>query len=94
MLERIRALVEGELYGVLCTQGDEQRCGSLVVENRPKFADDMTRIEAITITGRVVRLEPGANFECWAQRLLECHPYLDAFPAAPTLGPSRRSQAY
>jgi hypothetical protein len=28
--DRIRALVEGELYGVLCTQGSEQPYGSLV----------------------------------------------------------------
>ena len=116
--ERIRALVEGELYGVLCTQGSEQPYGSLVafafgrdlsaaafatpittrkfqllsecdrvalvVDNRPKFADDMTRIEAVTATGRAIRLDPGASFERWAQRLLERHPYLDAFLAAPS----------
>jgi hypothetical protein len=116
--QRIRALVEGELYGVLCTQGSEQPYGSLVafafgpdlaaavfatpittrkyqllsacdrvslvVDNRPRFEDDMTRIEAVTVTGRALRLEQGATFERWAQRLLERHSYLDAFLAAPT----------
>ena len=116
--DRIRALVEGELYGVLCTQGSEQPYGSLVafsfapdlsaaafatpittrkfqllsacdrvsllVDNRPQFGDDMTRIEAVTATGRAVRLEPGAGFDRWAERLLERHPYLDAFLAAPS----------
>jgi hypothetical protein len=57
---------------------------SLVVDNRAKFGDDMTRIEAVTATGRAVRLEPGASFERWAERLLERHPYLDAFLAAPS----------
>lgn len=114
--ERIGALLEGELYGVLCTQGSEQPYGSLVafafapdltaaafatpvttrkfqlltacdrislvVDNRAKFTDDMTRIEAVTATGRAVRLEPGAGFDCWARRLLERHTYLDAFLAA------------
>jgi uncharacterized protein YhbP (UPF0306 family) len=118
LAERIRALVEGELYGVLCTQGGEQAYGSLVafafradlsaaafatpittrkfqllsacdrvslvVDNRPKFGDDMTRIEGVTVTGRAVRLEPGADFERWVQRLIERHPYLDAFLAAPS----------
>ncbi len=118
LLERIRALVDGELYGVLCTQGSEQPYGSLVafafspdlaaaafatpvttrkfqllsacdrvslvVDNRPKFEDDMTRIEAVTATGRAVRLEPGAGFERWAERLLERHSYLSAFLAAPS----------
>lgn len=116
--DRIRALVEGEPYGVLCTQGSEQPYGSLVafsfapdlsaaafatpittrkfqllsacdrvslvVDNRPQFGDDMTRIEAVTATGRAVRLEPGAGFDRWAERLLERHPYLDAFLAAPS----------
>ncbi len=116
--DRIRALVEGELYGVLCTQGSEQPYGSLVafafapdlsaaafatpittrkfqllsacdrvslvVDNRAKFGDDMTRIEGVTATGRAVRLEPGASFERWAERLLERHSYLDAFLAAPS----------
>jgi len=116
--ERIRALVEGELYGVLCTQGSEQPYGSLValafsrdlsaaafatpittrkfqllsacdrvsvvVDNRPKFGDDMTRIEAVTATGRAVRLEPGQSFQRWAEHLRERHLYLDAFLAAPS----------
>ena len=116
--ERIRALVEGELYGVLCTQGREQPYGSLVafafgpdlsaaafatpittrkfqllsacdrvslvVDNRPTFGDDMTRIEAVTVTGRAIRLEAGVSFERWAQRLLERHPYLENFLAAPS----------
>ena len=116
--EQIRALVEGELYGVLCTQGSEQPYGSLVafafgpdlsaaafatpittrkfqllsacdrvslvVDNRTKFGDAMNRIEAVTATGRAVRLEPGASFERWAERLLERHSYLEAFLAAPS----------
>ncbi|NNL64810.1 MAG: pyridoxamine 5'-phosphate oxidase family protein [Myxococcales bacterium] len=118
LAERIRALVEGELYGVLCTQGSEQPYGSLValafdadltaaafatpittrkfqlllacdrvslvIDNRPKFEDDMTRIEAVTVTGRAVRLEPGADFERWAERLLDRHGYLRGFLAAPS----------
>ncbi len=55
---------------------------SLVVDNRPKFGVDMTRIEAVTVTGRALRLEPGERFERWSKRLLERHPYLEAFLAA------------
>ena len=116
--DRIRALVEGELYGVLCTQGSEQPYGSLVafsfapdlsaaafatpittrkfqllsacdrvslvIDNRPQFGSDMTRIEAVTVTGRALRLEPGLIFEHWTKRLLERHPYLGAFLTAPS----------
>ena len=116
--ERIRAVVESELYGVLCTTDSQQPYGSLVafsfapdlsaaafatpittrkfqllsacdrvslvVDNRPQFGNDMTRIEAVTATGRALRLEPGLSFEHWAERLLERHPYLGAFLAAPS----------
>ncbi len=116
--ERIRALVDSELYGVLCTQGSQQPYGSLVahafapdlsaaafatpittrkyelltgcdrvslvVDNRARFVHDMTRIEAITATGRAVRVDREEEFDRWAQRLLERHPYLDSFLAAPS----------
>lgn len=44
----------------------------------------MTRIEAVTATGRARRLEPGSDFDAWAQRLLERHSYLESFVAAPS----------
>jgi nitroimidazol reductase NimA-like FMN-containing flavoprotein (pyridoxamine 5'-phosphate oxidase superfamily) len=117
--ERIRALVERQLYGVLCTQGEGQPYGSLVafafgpdlasaafctptatrkyrlltecdrvallVDNRPDHLDDMSRVEAITATGRAVLLEGGAEFERWRQRLVTRHAPLAAFFEAPSV---------
>jgi hypothetical protein len=117
--ERVRALVERQRYGVLCTQGEGQPYGSLVafafapdlasaafctptatrkyrlltecdrvallIDNRPDHLDDMSRVEAITATGRAVLLEGGAEFDCWTQRLIARHAMLAPFFTAPTV---------
>lgn len=57
---------------------------SLVVDNRARFGDELSRLEATTVTGRAVRLERGVDFEPWAERLLERHGYLGSFLAAPS----------
>jgi uncharacterized protein YhbP (UPF0306 family) len=116
--QQIRGLVEGQQYGVLCTQGGDQPYGSLVayafdaslsgavfatpvttrkyrllsecdrvsllIDNRARFGDDVTRVEAVTATGRAVRLTPGPDLEPWSSRLLERHAYLESFLSAPS----------
>ena len=55
---------------------------ALVVDNRSTWCDDMMRVEAVTATGRAVRVEHGEEFERWAAVLLGRHPYLHAFVRA------------
>ncbi len=58
---------------------------SMVVDNRASLGErDMTRIEAVTVTGRAVQLESGPEFERWKRQLLERHGYLGAFLSAPS----------
>jgi uncharacterized protein YhbP (UPF0306 family) len=116
--ESIHALVAGELFAVLCTQGEGQPYGSvvafafdndlrsflfatsratnkfrllsqcdrvaLVVDNRGKFPGELVKVEAITITGKAQEIEPGPEFEGWAQLLTARHPYLKSFVESPS----------
>jgi hypothetical protein len=118
--ERIRRLVHGQPFAVLCTQGQGQPYGSLVayqvtpdlahavfatpratrkfrllsecdhvalvIDNRPEFPDQLMEIEAITATGRATLVEPGEDFECWAQLLTERHAYLENFVRSASCG--------
>jgi hypothetical protein len=41
-------------------------------------------VEAVTITGRAQKIEPGPEFEKWAQQLTARHPYLKSFVESPS----------
>ena len=55
---------------------------ALVVDNRERFPEDMTKIEAITATGRASVIPRGEGFANWADLLLARHPYFESFLAA------------
>lgn len=57
---------------------------ALLVDNRSSFPDDMMKVSAVTVTGRASRVEPGLDFERWADLLTARHPYLKAFVQAPS----------
>jgi hypothetical protein len=113
---RLRALVTGQPYAVLCTQGGGQPYGSLVaiaftpdlrhalfatpvttrkfrlleasrrvavvIDDRPKWPEDLMRIQAVTVTGRAVQIEKGDDYERWSSVLVGRHPHLDSFVRA------------
>jgi nitroimidazol reductase NimA-like FMN-containing flavoprotein (pyridoxamine 5'-phosphate oxidase superfamily) len=116
--EQIRALIDGQPFAVLCTQGGGQPYGSLiafaasddllaitfatpvatrkyrllcecqqvalVIDSRSQYPDAMMQVEAITVTGRAAQLQPGAEFDRWANLLTARHPQLKTFVAAPS----------
>ncbi len=116
--QRIQALLQTQLYGVLCTQGGGQPYGSvvafafaedltslffatpittrkfhllsscervaMVVDSRATHADDLTRVEAVTVTGRAVPLDGGGDQEQSLRLLSERHGGLRGFFRAPT----------
>lgn len=116
--QRIRALLEGQPYGVLCTQGGGQPYGSLVafaftedlsrlffatpvttrkfnllsacervamvVDSRATHGAELTRVEAVTVTGRAASLDRGPDFEACLHGLSNRHAYLRSFFEAPT----------
>jgi uncharacterized protein YhbP (UPF0306 family) len=57
---------------------------ALLVDNRGRFPDDMMKVSAVTVTGRASQVEPGADFEAWADLLIGRHPYLKSFVQAPS----------
>lgn len=57
---------------------------ALVVDSRANSPDEMMKVEAITATGRAIRLEPGPEFDRWAERLMARHPQLRSFVTAPS----------
>lgn len=116
--ERIRALVDGQPYAVLCVQGEGQPYGALVafafssdlrhacfvtpmatrkyrllrecdhvalvVDSRASSPDRLMEIEAVTVTGRALAIDRGAEFDRWAELLVSRHPYLQSFVRAAT----------
>jgi nitroimidazol reductase NimA-like FMN-containing flavoprotein (pyridoxamine 5'-phosphate oxidase superfamily) len=57
---------------------------ALLVDNRGRFADEMMKVSAVTVTGRASQVEAGSDFERWAGLLTERHPYLKSFVRAPS----------
>ena len=57
---------------------------ALVLDNRPDKADKLMEMEAITATGRAFLLEPGTEFDKWAELLVAKHPYLNSYVQAAT----------
>jgi hypothetical protein len=118
MTDRIGTLIDGQLFAVLCTQGDGQPYGSvvaytvsddyksvifttpvdtrkyrllcacdrvaLVIDDRPAVPDQIMDGEAITATGRAVRVLPGATFDRLAALLTSRHPKLARFIGDPS----------
>lgn len=116
--QRIRSLLEGQPYGVLCTQGGGQPYGSLVafaftedlaalffatpvttrkfhllsacervamvVDSRATQGAELTRVEAVTVTGRAAILDRGPDYEQCLGHLSERHAHLRGFFQAPT----------
>jgi nitroimidazol reductase NimA-like FMN-containing flavoprotein (pyridoxamine 5'-phosphate oxidase superfamily) len=113
LASRIRRLVEGQPFCVLCTQGARQPYGSLIayaftddlrsyffatqvatrkfkllsecqhvallIDSRCQHPDDMTQVDAVTITGRATELEAGPERREAVGRLRDRHPYLAGF---------------
>lgn len=52
---------------------------ALVVDNRPRHADNMMEVESITATGRAAELERGAEYDRWAEILIRRHPQFRSF---------------
>jgi uncharacterized protein YhbP (UPF0306 family) len=67
-------------YRLLC----ECAAVALVVDSRPRFPQDMMKVEALTATGRAVQLDPGPEFDRWANVLTQRHPQLQSFIYAPS----------
>ncbi|MBN1137655.1 MAG: pyridoxamine 5'-phosphate oxidase family protein [Anaerolineae bacterium] len=57
---------------------------ALLVDNRGRFPADMMKVSAVTVTGRAIQVQPGADFGRWAGLLTARHPYLKAFVRAPS----------
>jgi len=57
---------------------------AIVVDSRAGQANDLIRVEAITATGRAVRLEGGPELDQAQARLSGRHPHLTAFFQDPT----------
>ncbi len=108
--QRIRHVLDGQPFAVLCTQGDTQPYGSLVsfvtsddlstvvfatptftrkykllsdcnkvailFDTRDKHQADISKIEAITATGKTIQISHGKQFDYWANKLIKRHAYL------------------
>jgi hypothetical protein len=57
---------------------------ALVVDSRAGDADDLMDLEAVTVTGKALRIESGDDFPYWAGLLTGRHAYLAHFVRAPT----------
>ena len=55
---------------------------ALLIDNRSEFPGQLMEVEAVTATGRATLVEPGEEFERWAELLAERHPYLSRFVRA------------
>lgn len=57
---------------------------ALVLDSRMKLPEDMMKVEAVTITGRATEVEEGPKSKLYAGLLVDRHPYLESFVAAPS----------
>lgn len=55
---------------------------ALLIDNRSEFPGRLMGVEAVTATGRTTLVEPGGEFERWAELLTQRHPYLSRFARA------------
>ena len=52
---------------------------ALVIDSRCQHQDDMTQVDAVTITGKAVQIQAGADYEKGIDMLKHRHPYLANF---------------
>jgi len=57
---------------------------ALVIDSRARFPGDMMKVEALTVTGRTTQLDPGIEFDHWADLLTARHPQLRSFFTDPS----------
>ena len=55
-----------------------------MVDTRSEFLGNLMNVEAVTATGRAVRLPAGPEFDRWARSLATRNPELDSFVRAPS----------
>lgn len=58
---------------------------ALLIDNRCEHRDDMMRVEAVTATGRALRVGPGDELDRWSRVLVARHPHLAGFVASPSV---------
>lgn len=52
---------------------------ALVIDSRCQHLDDMTQVDAVTITGKATQIRSGADYELGISLLKNRHPYLVGF---------------
>lgn len=52
---------------------------AMVIDNRSRFPEDLTKVEAVTATGIATPVPTGAEFERLASLLISRHPHLEGF---------------
>jgi len=57
----------------------ECRQVALVIDSRCQHKDDMTQVDAVTITGKATQIQSGADYEQGIDMLKNRHPYLASF---------------
>lgn len=60
---------------------------ALVVDNRAGHPGDLSRIDAVTATGKAVKLDDGSDsrdLDEWQKRLIHKHPHMREFICAPS----------
>jgi hypothetical protein len=57
---------------------------ALVIDSRSASPGALMEVEAITATGRATQLQPGPDYDRWADLLTARHPQLRPFVAAPS----------
>ena len=66
----------------LLTQCDQV---ALLIDNRCQHLENMMNVEALTATGKAIRVDPDQNFAFWSQLLTSRHAYLTSFVQSPTV---------
>ncbi len=57
---------------------------ALLVDDRPRFDADISRIQAVTATGRAHVLDKSSGADSWYRLLIDRHPYMRGFITAET----------
>ena len=52
---------------------------ALVIDSRCQHLDDMTQVDAVTITGKAMQIQPGVDHDKGEDMLKNRHPYLESF---------------
>ena len=58
---------------------------ALLIDNRCTHPNRMMEVEAVTATGRAIRVAQGEDFDRWSRMLLEKHPHLRTFVSSPSV---------